>query len=163
MATPIPPGYQLVIKSWENDLDARREITLNGLTEDDTRFLIHVLSHFKRQDYNNLNAKRPFDLIGNRWNRVSAIAAMVADAIINHPNITYPLRELWKPLDNTEDHEDQYVELLSDLLGYPDNEGYRGGEGVRGADNRTRFVRVFHDFAVHLVPQPIEDVTHKFK
>ena len=55
----IKKGYQLVVDSWENDGDHSQQISKDGLSREDTEFLVKLLEfiNFKRK-----NSVRSFDL-----------------------------------------------------------------------------------------------------
>ncbi len=86
MKTIIPAGYRVTIESWENDGDNATTKVLEGLTEQDAKFVVDFASLFKSQ-----NNKKPG--IGNMYEPDDEERAQVAKAVTAVVKKHLPLSE----------------------------------------------------------------------
>jgi len=138
MYQDIVPGYRVQVTTWENDCDNYNTEAIDGLDENDVRFVLHVCKLFDRHQSNSLGNE---DLHGE---------AFVLALQVHLTNFEGTIPEDWIPDKDLDDEEIQYFygDMLS-LIGINSTEyGYW---------------RVFDDAQVYLVPQPIQNVTKKFK
>jgi len=131
----IKEGYQLSIRSWENDGDNYNTVVNHGLTEDDVKFLVKILSPFGR------GGKHGNDVLDFDWFKEHA-----KEAITEHISSGYAAS-----LALAIQSDDYEINCwLNEFLGNP-SEGYDGD-----------FVRVNDSMTVHYIPQAIKDVTDQF-
>lgn len=146
----IPAGYQLHVKTWENDGDSYKTSVNSGLTVTDVHFLLCIARRFKSVN----NPGSPG--LGNGWPGLSALQGVILDAFTKYPDVSNGLREVWQEALEVEAGDDESsiaYELITDyLIGSPDSEHYDG-----------YFCRVFDTFSVYLYDTPVPDVTSEFK
>lgn len=142
----IKPGYQLHIITWENDGDNYKTEILNGLTEADVRFYVHIVKRF-----NSRNAHTNPGL-GNSYNKVEVLTGLAAEALAANPGVSDEIRDAWNYYLEGEYPED-IIELYTELLGTPDEYYF----------NEYGFCRVCEAFKVFYIPKSIEEVTKRFK
>lgn len=156
MKNDIQPGYALSLTSWENDADCYKTQTFTGLPEADVKFLIALAKLF----YSTNGSKKGFGgaswhYKGGREKFFTDMYAAVDKVVKKHADagVTPELYEQWV-IDRSEEYfEDAYNEMISTLVGYPEEEMYQS----------DGYIRVFESFTVHHYPCVIEDVTDKFK
>lgn len=139
----IQAGYQLHVSTWENDGDSSKQLILSGLTENDVKFYLAVLHHFK-----STNAHKGG--FGNAGVADEDMISIFADALGQHPDVSSKVLELYSVTDASM----LYEALTANLIGCPDNEYYSG--------EYHNFCRVFESFEVFFIEMPIVNVTEKF-
>lgn len=154
----ILPGYRLTITSWENDADQYKDISFDGLTKEDTAFLIDLASLFT--SVNNPKEGKGFGGSESHYvrkhmgrNYWEDLANAWDEVIANHPDISKDARDKFfvQRDEDSELDQDAYSELATKLVSYP-------GEYYGDAS----YIRVFSSFEVHYIPQEVEDVTKQF-
>lgn len=139
----IPIGYALHIHSWENDGDCRKTTSFFGLTEEDVRLYLDVASMFI-----NMHDRFKPGFGGGGWHYKDAARFLpdvhdaVDAAIARHPKVSYKVKERFK-LDRCVGYEDIYMELIIDLVGYP--EDTYPGDYIRCFDGADVY---YHETAV---------------
>jgi len=155
----IPAGYQLHIKTWENDLDACKTQVISGLEEADVIFLIELASKFKSKN----NWDDPG--LGNNGVNSHLLDTTVKELYDKYKDVLSPfvkneyLTESISAFDEV--NEDDYDEysilydwLCDTVLGWPEDQYYL---------DIFNFCRVFDSYEVYFIPMEIENVTSKFK
>jgi len=147
--TNIKKGYQLHVKSWENDADHRKTHIINGLSKEDVSFLIDLFSYFKR------------DKFGNSSTAKGDVLKAYLTVKEKHPKVSREFKESWF-LDEEEDEiednesygkEDYTEDFVVDML-------YENGIGK---SYEGRYWRVFDGYEVFFFPEEIHNVTSKFR
>lgn len=146
----IPAGYQLHIKTWENDGDARKTKVISGLEKEEVEFFIEIAKRFASRN-------SPEKGIGNGSATGDQLKEIVKTALDNHPHISDELRNDVESCFDDEDLWDAHLyEYITDrILGFPENEIYRS--------DFENFCRVYDSHKVYYYPQAVEEVTEKFK
>jgi len=139
----IPPGYQLHIRSWENDADNCITKIISGLEESDVKFYIYFLRHFHSR-YSNLKIGEGF---GNQEvSNDSEITALRQAYLIHPPSTPSLCAEILFYLNGwTENKDCPY--FVDDLIGI-------WCEGAR--------YRVFGGASVYYLRGESWDVTENF-
>ena len=143
--TIIPVGYRLSVVSWENDGDHYNTEVMEGLSEEEVKFLVEIckLHYSQYRDHN----VRTF---GNMYEPNDKEIEEYYEALDNirkkYPNV--------KDKYDNEEHELEDGEHVREAFCY--DLGFTKGEF---------FTRVCESFKVEYVPVEIilEDVTEKFK
>lgn len=137
MYQDIVPGYRVQVTTWENDGDNYNTEAMDGLDENEVRFVLHVCKLFGSSFPNSLGNE---DLHGE---------AFVLALQVHLTNFDGTIPSDWVPAGDEEEYlEDFYCDLLGNL-------------GINGTE--YGYWRVFEDAQVYLVPQPILNVTKKFQ
>jgi hypothetical protein len=150
--TKIPKGYRLIVSSWENDGDHSRTEMMDGLSKEDTSFLVELIGLLKSK-----NGRGDKTYFGNMYDpddkeRIK-FAIAFQRVVSKHAAMGSPLAERYLP-EGTGSDEDQHaymggaIELLYDL-------GLSGGEF---------YTRVLESYKVEYLPEDvkIQDVTSEF-
>ena len=161
MKKDIPSGYTLSITSWENDADCYKTQVFHGLEADEVRFLIEVARLFK-----SMNNHRDPGFGGGDWPYARGKAEWPEDMTKAHDavvarfgaKLSAQFLETWKvaPLEEGEDPDalfDGYSDRIAELVGYPENDCYMGGN----------YIRVYDRHTVHYHGSTVPDVTKEFK
>jgi len=132
----IPEGFQLTIRTWENDGDHYKSEILSGLTEPDVLFYQHLLSHFVGRNngggFGNSDASEVTD---------DMLHDLLIDMFAQHPEISEETKQIWAlGLDEPEDIRPL---LQTYLLGYPE-------------EYDDDFLRVVHKISVSYIPKKIQ-------
>ena len=90
MCNEIPAGYQLHIKTWENDADHYLTQVISGLTEEDVKFHLFIVSHFYSR--NGFSFKRG---LGNGSIPEGTLIELIQSAVTKFPNISDSTRDMW--------------------------------------------------------------------
>lgn len=133
----IEKGYQLHVKSWENDGDHRKTHIINGLSKEDVSFLIDLFSYFKKSKF------------GNSATVKGDVLNAYLDVKAKHPKVSLKFKESWYLEDDGDDIEDFVKEMLQ----------YNG----IGYSYESRCWRVFDGYEVFFFPEEIHNVTSKFR
>jgi hypothetical protein len=143
----IKSGYQLLISTWENDLDAEKTQVFDGLTVADVSFYLYIARHFY-----SCNDARHKDGLGNAYNDTDVYAGILGRALSKYPEISNDIRAkcIGLPDELEEDREDMLREFFYDVLGYP--EAYNDGF----------FARVFESCKVYYFIDDVADLSKEF-
>lgn len=151
----IPKGYQIHIKTWENDFDSLKNTVSSGLTKDDVSYLIELASYFKKKEYPNQ--------ISNRGIKAITLFNILKACQEKYPNVNDKIKhDLFvneKDLDLDLDDfyalmHDYYHRLLCDwILSDAEDENYRYMECF------DMFCRVVYEIKVFYLPEEAKDVT----
>lgn len=136
MYQDIPPGLRLQVTTWENDGDNYNTESMDGLSKDEVRFIIHVCKLFKCGDLGNE------ELHGEQF----ALKMQV-----HLTNFDGEIPEDWLP----EDEDIDEAEALSDF--YHDR---LGDLGIHSTE--YGYWRVFESAEVFEIPTTIKNVTKQF-
>lgn len=155
----IPKGYQIHIKTWENDFDSIKNTVSSGLTREDVSYLMELASYFEKKDQKNQ--------ISNKGIKPNALFDILKACQIKHPDVSKKLKkdlfvdDLDLELSEEEFHglmRDYYYRLLCDwVLSNAEEENYRYSEKY------DIFCRVVFKIKVFYFPEDGEDVTSSFK
>lgn len=126
-------GYQLQVRSWENDGDNYKIAITSGLTEQDVKFLLDVGKQFGNGGSHG----------GNEVIDEEELVELVTTAMENNVNVSERILSYFK---------DAPVEATQEYLLDSPGEYYDYG-----------FMRVFDTYRVFYIPTDIEDVTEQFK
>lgn len=150
MSESIKPGYLLKITTWENDADNYATIERAGLTESEAKFLIKVAENFK-------SANNPKERgLGNHDILDGVTLSEIIDAIADkHKASGGQVPPDWDK-ENPKHAEFLQGKWASDF--YHDHI-YE----LIGIWNEGELYRVFDDYEVFYVPEPIKNVTDQFK
>jgi hypothetical protein len=147
----IKAGYWLAITSWENDGDNYKTQNFYGLTEEDVKLYLDIVTWFRSTSQNDGG------LGGGAWHypgRAEAYKEIVVkifdDALARNPGASEHVKELFTVDKDHEYAEDRYFEILDELLGTP------------GEDYDGLYIRVFERFEVHFLETDVQDVTSQF-
>lgn len=136
----IRPGYLLKINTWENDWDNHNSVDIDGLSENDVRFFIHVAKAFESHAVDSLGNE---DLHGDEFNK-----------------------RLYTHIEKFDGTIPSNWDLETAIANDPDDAEYfyydnLGSIGI--ISNEHGFWRVFESAQVFHIPETIKDVTAKFK
>lgn len=133
----IPAGYQVHVRSWENDGDNYKITITSGLSYEDTLLLVKAASLFQ--------GRRGIRQYGNDW-LTEADEARVKTALMPYAQASQMFKD-W-----VEDGEFEVIDFLSEhVTGFP-------GDGYDGS-----FVRCVEWTKVYYIPSPIQEVTAEFE
>ncbi len=155
----IKPGYQLTIRSWENDADHYQTKVLAGLTKEDTTFLIEVASLFKSRKGAKGRPRIAVTLedaggLGNGVVDMEYFGDLIIEMRARHPSLSAAMQENLDDILEEEYRTDRLYEwLCDDLIGDPID--YDFGDF-------PHFCRVADRYTVNYVPEAIQDVTSEF-
>ncbi len=141
--TEIKAGYRLTVTSWENDGDNYNTKSQDGLTKEESVFLVELITLFKSR-HNRHGLSRTF---GNMYDpsdkEIEEFNTATSAVVSKHNVASMSFSEYFQPIDL------DVTEYLYDL-------GLTGGE---------QFTRVMESYTVEFIPCPIriEDVTEEFK
>lgn len=139
MSTNIKPGFLLKVTTWENDGDNYNTVDLDGLTETEVRFYLHLCKKFDSYAVDTFGNE---DIHGEQFyiGMMEHIKAYDGEV---------PVKWQFKPDEDTDlDDEYFYQDRLGDI-------------GIQSTEHG--FWRVFEDGEVFLVPEEIKNVTKQFK
>ena len=141
MANNIPAGYQLHIRSWENDGDNYQTIVTNGLTKDECECMIAIAELFgSRSRYGN-------DYLSGEGQKI--IVEAIRHIFETIPVVRSEQFEEMFHLD-AESFDPTYDALVEHILG-------------SGVDNDGMFFcRAVDYYKVFFVPSEITNVTSQF-
>lgn len=129
----IPAGYQISFHSWENDGDNYQDVINFGLTREDVGFYISLSDSFTNGG-------------GNKEVSIEVIRNIVANALVNHPDISKHIQEQWDTRD-----EDALRSFLNEYILSSPSEGYD-----------YEFCRAIDGYSVCYFPTEVKDVTSEF-
>jgi hypothetical protein len=177
----MKPGYQLHVRSWENDGDNYKTEVISGLNETDCRFLVMIASAFGRCHDRKANK---YGLTGNEENTIEQLIPLFRDAHYEYSSVSETYRGVVPTDDNlvslyTEYHalgynspeqKDPKFDVLgkygcdNEVAWFADyaHELIRELLGQPGEYYESDFVRVCESIKVFYVPGAIEDVTNQF-
>jgi len=136
MPMNIKPGYLLKVTTWENDGDNYNTVDIDGLTEEQVRFYIHVCKKFS------IDVDASF---GNEDVEIETLHNGMIEHIAAYKGVV-PTK--WK-FENDDDVDNYF---FCDLLG-----------DIGISSTEYGFWRVFESADVFLVPTAIQNVTSQFK
>lgn len=147
----IPKGYQLQIHSWENDADHPGVEILNGLSKEDVKFYVDLLSTY----FGSHNRPGNKETFGNGMDTdMGEVAAAIQKTLAKHPKVSSDVKRTFDFSDideEDEDYEDRISdacrEVMDDLLGGSEDYDFR----------------VFDSFEVYYYPEAVSSVTAKFR
>mgnify|MGYP003452332281 CR=1 FL=1 len=139
----VPAGYQLTFTSWENDGDHYKTTVIQGLSKPDAEFYIELAKMFS--SVNDLQDQG----MGNNTNSDLDLRDAINELLERHPNISDDEREFWSE-ESEEQYNDLWYQLCDTILGRPVDYDDHG------------FCRVVESIQVHLISEPIVDVTDQF-
>lgn len=149
MDTVIPAGYRVTVHSWENDADAKRTITKEGLSKEMAKFFVEFARLFYSQ--NNYHGPKGFGNVyqPSRRSLDDAHAASREVILANWDAFT----EMWDDIEPEELSDDDCIWDITSELHY---ELFGGGEF---------HFRVLESFKVEYLPVEVHlsDVTEEFK
>lgn len=143
--TNIEKGYQLHVKTWENDSDHHKTHIINGLTKEDVSFLITLFSHFK------------IDNLGNEHTAKGDILTAFLDAKAKHPKVSEHFKQSWHLYDDEIQNYDIYVTHKEDFIAH-----MLSTNGIERV-YESGYWRVFDGYEVFFIPEEIHNVTSKFR
>jgi hypothetical protein len=156
MTEQVPLGYQLQVKTWENDADYYKTKILSGLTKEDVIFYLDLAKQFYCK-----NGWEPEIGIGNDEITDEELINVIQSRLEIHKNISKDVRSIFDidvdiDIDNPAELALVYHEVLCEnLLGYPETELYN--------DEFQNFCRAFDSFKVLYFDKPGIEVTNEFK
>lgn len=162
----IPAGFALSLESWENDADFYKTQVFYGLTEVDVNFLLSLAKLFY-----SMHSFKSKGFGGGSWHYkdgtglyytdvYAAIDKVVAD--FSDKGVTPELLAKWTVEreaveadddDGDDIQNDELNELITELVGYPEEEMYQ----------TDGYIRVFDNHTVIYYAQEVEDVTARFE
>jgi len=112
----IKAGYQVQISSWENDMDACRTVSIDGLSEDTAKFFCEFAKLFEKSHH------QPGGIAGNayqdgdvKWPELTAAVKALTE---KYPNA---LAEIWEgdsiDFDDEDAVHDALIELSYEVFG----------------------------------------------
>ena len=136
---PIPAGYQLHVKSWENDYDSVRTIVESGLSLDEVKFRVKLLKLFARNSkFNTGNVMAEYGYSEIDWGGLIAefgkICSEHSAAFTAAFNIDFPFSDI-----DEEDQNEIIIEFSCRMMGC----------------SECYVFRIFEDYAVYYVPAEI--------
>lgn len=166
----IPAGYQVHLKSWENDADYYKTEIISGLTKEEVSFYIELAKKFYSQ--NGWPDKKG---LGNGATDDLDLIWAVRQALTNHPNISPELLELYSVFEvcdgvynildiDFDDFEDWNVieeiaasiscDLINEeILGHPECEVYQ---------DMHNFCRAFDSYKIFFFETEVKEVSSEF-
>jgi len=138
----IPSGYQVIVTSWENDLDHVKSTTTRGLNIEDTKAVIWLVSHFKRESTNS-NTYVSEEFLVKLHNEFKAKFCLSVSDQIRARFVCYE--------DDPEEIAIFFYDALATLLGY-----------TVDYEDEPYFMRVTMKVEVYYFPEEIKDVTSHF-
>ena len=147
----IPAGYQIHIKTWENDGDAYKTQIVSGLTDVDVYFYIAIAEMFQSKNSHKIRG------LGNGAVKPATLREMVSEVLKTTTGLSKEIRQKWEDA-LAEDDEDQYCcitwELLcEEILGFPVSEYY---------SEQSNFCRAYDSVKVYYYPEEVSNVTDRF-
>lgn len=157
----IPEGYALAIKSWENDGDCYKTQTFYGLGPYEVKFLVALAKLFR-----SMNSGPGKGFGGGAWHWEGGEEKWKADVMAAYdkvvkkftPKLSAEFLKKWavEPLEGREDPDclfDGYNECIDQLVSFPEDDCYHGGN----------YIRVYDSHTVHYYETEVSDVTKEFK
>lgn len=139
----IKSGYQLQVTTWENDADHYKTKVIDGLIEEDVKFLVWISQHFNSQN----DPKKKG--LGNGSVDGDALCKLFSDAMDLFPEISADLTQACS--ECCEEADFAYDFLTEKLLGYTEEYG-----------DELYFCRVVSDIKVYFIPADLHDISERF-
>ena len=136
----IPSGYQLHVRTWENDGDNYSTQVQSGLTRADVLFSLDVAKRFESE---NASSSPGW---GNAGQSSEDLTDFIKETMARHPDLSAALRNEW-----LQDPGYVYGVLEQRILGRTSDYG-----------DEENFCRVFEDYKVFFLPREGKDVTDQF-
>lgn len=130
----IKEGYMIEFSSWENDADARKTVTIDGLSLAQAKAYVYLASNFESK---NSREKPGF---GNSYIKDGDLEDLLIDVEEKHP----VMKGLIEGIDEF------YEFLCGNILGWPVDEIYY---------EKEHFCRVCDGYVVHYIEDFIPEVT----
>ncbi|USV40921.1 hypothetical protein [Xanthomonas phage BUDD] len=150
MSRNIKPGYQVHVRSWENDGDNYKTEILTGLSEDEAKFYVLLAKAFESR-YKKRSDDLPYTITGNDENETVELANLWRYAAEKYPAVA---AKLWGEEDEfpTEEQIDLYDEYCS--LRY--NDPYKDDAKFENLGAVEGFMDFFNDLMSNLLSSPSE-------
>lgn len=145
MSRNIKPGYQVHVRSWENDGDNYKTEILTGLSEEEAKLYVLLAKAFSSR-YTKRPDDLPYHVTGNDENATVELANLWRYAAEKYPTAA---AKLW----GTEDEfpTDEQLELLDEHSALRYNDPHRGDEKFKNIHNAEMFVDFFNDLMSSLL------------